>query len=82
MLLTRHGFELIMGFIQNLQLLTTNYYNAVTNLRHLQISTANTKSSKPSLVVAGNNLVASNNHDIADLLHVRSSNYTLSLPEL
>jgi hypothetical protein len=45
------GFGLIIGFIERLQLVTTNSYNTFLTYT-LQITTANTKSSMSSLVVA------------------------------
>lgn len=43
------GFKLIIGFIEHLQLLTTDNYNSLIDLQNLQITTASTKS---ALVVA------------------------------
>jgi hypothetical protein len=38
------GFGLDIGFIDNLQVMTTNKYNTVTNFHNLQITRAHTKS--------------------------------------
>jgi hypothetical protein len=36
----RHGFGLIAGFIEHLQLVTTDTYDTITNLQAQQITTA------------------------------------------
>jgi hypothetical protein len=49
------GFGLVIGFIANLQIVTTSNYSAIANSHTLQFTTACTKSSQSavsSLIVA------------------------------
>jgi hypothetical protein len=38
------GFELVIGFIQRLQIVTKSNYSAIANSHNLQFTTARTKS--------------------------------------
>jgi hypothetical protein len=43
------GFGLVIGFIDNLRIITTSNYSAITNSHTLQFTTARTKSSQSAV---------------------------------